>query len=107
MNEQTVLTDIEAIRAWFVDTVFEGAILIELVIDKLKEEAILVTSCSTEPANHHQYRFRKATFYSVKELGLEQFLRGRFACTKSQEILRYNCIREKRRSGKLYSNAKA
>ncbi|MDO1449170.1 hypothetical protein Q0590_23035 [Rhodocytophaga aerolata] len=90
MTEQTILSDKEAIREWFADTVYEQSILIELVIDKSTEKIVFITSCSTEPLNRYQYRFRKVTFYDVKDLTIGKFLYKQLANNEYQEDIRYN-----------------
>jgi hypothetical protein len=85
------ITNKEEVRTWFAETIYDGGILIGLVIDQNKEEVIMITSCSTEPSNTYQYRFRKDVFHEVKNLKLGVFLSKQFTHKEKEGLIEYNC----------------
>jgi hypothetical protein len=95
LTELHTLSDKEEVKAWFADTVYEGSILIELVIDQLKEEVLLITSCPTESSNRYQYRFRKPIFCNTKDLQLGQFLHNKLTISDLKGRIEYNCSSER------------
>ena len=94
LTETSMYLDKEEVKTWFAETIYEGSILIELVIDQIKEEVLFITSCSPEPSHNYQYRFRKAIFHTIQQVQLGSYLHKFFTHDVAQERIEYKCRRE-------------